>query len=222
MFRKSSLLVAAVALLGAVGAVAPAAHASTNVYAFTAKGTISDFDEGGKTIKVDVTKVDQKRASADLNGNNTQFVIASNAKVVKNTNGKDKAVTYHNLAIGQEVAFKGFKKDDDTYVINFIRISDRSFTMVGNLESFDRDANTLKLLVVSSTYQPAKYVKKNVEINMVYGDDYTTLYTMSGKKAVAVSEGDINADAQKVKVTGYIDGTDTWKVTKLWNNYKGN
>src|SRR5436190_6523253 len=143
MFRKSLLLVAAVALLGAVGAVAPAAHAATTVYAFTARGIITDFDEGGKTIKVDVTKAEPKRASSDLNSNNTEFVITSGVKVVKNANGKDKPVTYHNLAIGQEVAFKGVKKDDDTYVINFIRISDRSFTMVSNLESWDKNANTL-------------------------------------------------------------------------------
>jgi hypothetical protein len=106
--------------------------------------------------------------------------------------------------------------------VNFIRISDRSFTVVGNLEAWDTNANTLTILVISSTYQPAKYKNKSVKVDMVYGDDYTTLYKMDGKKAVAVSEGDINADAQKVKVTGTITGTNTWKVTKLWDNYKGN
>ena len=222
MFRKGSLLVAAVALLGAVGFSAQSAHAATKVYPIVVRGIVTDFDEGGKTFKLDVTKAEPKRAEADLDSGNVEFTLNSNVKVVKNANGKDKPVTYHNLAIGQEIAFKGFKMDDDTYLVNFIRISDRSFTMVGNLEAWNTTANTLKLLVIRSTYQPAKYVKKNVEVNMVYGDDYTTLYTMSGNTAVPVSEGDINADAQKVKVTGYITGTNTWKVTKLWNNYKGN
>jgi hypothetical protein len=109
MVRKSSLLVAAMTLVAAFGITAQSAHAATKVYPFIVRGTITDFDEAGKTFNIDVTKAEPKRASEDLDGDNVEFVIASGAKVVKQANGKDKPVTYHNLAIGQEIAFKGFK-----------------------------------------------------------------------------------------------------------------
>jgi len=74
--------------------------------------------------------------------------------------------------------------------------------------------------MVSSTYKPTAYNKsKNVKVNMVFGDDYTTFYNHNGK--VAISADVINADAQKVKIVGHITGKNTWKVTKLWNLYKG-
>lgn len=214
----AGMAVAALALT--VSAAVPStAHAANNVYSFIARGVITDFDNNAGTAKIDITKVDGK-GKADLEGNNTEFIVKNAATVYKRSAGKDKRVTYHNLALGQEVGIKGVKKDDDTYVVSFIRIEDRSFIAVGNLESYDADAHTMTVLMVSSTYRPTWYNKsKNVKVNMVFGDDYSTFYNYNGK--TAISFDDVNADAQKVRLVGYITGTNTWKVTKLWDKYKG-
>lgn len=206
---KSGLLLAL--LVG--GLYVYSTQAASAVYSFVARGTISQFDETNKTIKVAVTKVDGK-GKDDLEGNTTEFIIDSTAKVLKVASGKDARVTYHNLALGQEVAFKGVKKDNDTYVLSFIRINDRSFQIIGTLESLTKGTKTMKITVTSSTYKPTTYPKGS-NITMTYTDD-----TVFRKDSTNISTVDLNADAQKVKVWGYIDGS-TWKVTQLWNNYTG-
>jgi len=214
----SSLLVAVLALVVNAGMPSDAQAAST-VYSFIARGIVTDFDTSAGTAKIDITKV-EKKGKTDLEGNNTEFIVKNAPIVYKRVAGKDNRVTYRNLAIGQEVGIKGVKKSDDTYVLNFIRIEDRTFTAIGNLEAYNKNAHTMTLLMVSSTYKPNAYNKsKNVKVNMVFGDDYSTFYNHNGK--VAVSFGDVNADAQKVKVMGYITEANTWKVTKLWDKYKG-
>ncbi len=207
------MLVALGALV--VGALHVAsAHAANSVYSFVARGIITDVDQANKTIKVDVTKVDGK-GKADLEGNNTEFVLTSTTKVLRVMNGRDKGVTYKNLAIGQEVGFKGVKKDDDTYVLSFVRIHERLFQVLGLLEEMDTAAKTVKISVISSTYKPKTY-PKGTEITMSYNDD-----TKFRNASTAISIGDVNADAQKVKVWGYIENSNTWKVITLWDKYKG-
>lgn len=215
---RTSMVVAALALFVAPSTV-PSAHAASTVYSFIARGIVTDFDNTNGTVKIDVTKVANKGKS-DLEGNNTEFIVKNAKTVYKVVQGKDKRVTYHNLAIGQEVGIKGVKKDDDTYVLNFVRIEDRTFTAIGNLQSYDKNAHTMTLLMISSTYKPNAYNKsKNVKVNMVFGDDYSTFYNHNGK--AEISFGDLNADAQRVRVMGHITDKNTWKVTKLWNGYKG-
>ena len=210
--------VAAVAMV-AVVAIPSTANAATSVYSFVARGVITDFDNNEGTASIDITKVDGK-GKQDLEGNNTEFIVKNASTVYKRSAGKDKRVTYHNLAIGQEVGVKGVKKDNDTYELTFIRIEDRSFIAVGNLESYNANTHTMTILMVSSTYRPTWYNKsRNVKVNMVFGDDYSTFYNHNGK--VAISFDDVNADAQKVRLVGYITDTNTWKVTKLWDKYKG-
>jgi hypothetical protein len=199
--------------------VSPQADAATDVYKFVARGIITDFDEAEGTANIDITKVDGKGKS-DLEGNNTEFIVKDASTIYKRSGGKDKRVTYNNLAVGQEVGVKGVKKDNDTYVLSFIRIEDRSFIAVGNLESYNADTHTMTVLMVSSTYRPTWYNKsRNVKVNMVFGDDYTTFYNHNGK--VEISPDVINADAQKVRLVGHITDTNTWKVTKMWDMYKG-
>ncbi|MDA1169146.1 MAG: hypothetical protein O3A36_02300 [bacterium] len=218
LISLSSMAVAVFALV-ASAALPSSAHAATNVYSFIARGIVTDFDVNAGTAKIDITKVAGK-GKLDLVGNNTEFIVKNASTVYKRVAGKDKRVTYRNLAIGQEVGIKGVKKDNDTYVVSFIRIEDRSFVAVGNLEAFNKNAHTMTVLMVSSTYKPTLYNKsKNVKVNMVFGDDYTTFYNHNGK--VAISADAINADAQKVRLIGYVTDKNVWKVTKMWNLYKG-
>ncbi len=180
---------------------------------------VTDFDNSAGTAKIDISKVADK-GKQDLVDNNTEFIVKNATTVYKVVAGKDVRVTYHNLAVGQEVGIKGVKKDDDTYAISFIRIEDRSFIAVGNLEKFDENAHTMTVLMVSSTYKPTQFTKsRNVKVNMVFGDDYTTFYNKDGK--IAISADTINADAQKVRLVGQITDKNTWKVMKMWNLYKG-
>lgn len=218
LISRTGMLAAAFALIFSAGATS-SVHASTVVYSFVARGIVTDFDNSAGTAKIDITKV-QNKGKQDLLDNNTEFIVKNAKTVYKVVNGKDKRVTYHNLAIGQEVGIKGVKMNDDTYVVSFIRIEDRTFTAVGNLEEYNDDNHTMTLLMVRSTYKPQAYNKsRNVRVDMVFGDDYSTFYTGNGK--TAISFDDVKADAQKVKVMGYITDKNTWKVTKLWNEYKG-
>ncbi|MEK7500310.1 MAG: hypothetical protein AAB649_06970 [Patescibacteria group bacterium] len=218
LISLSTMAVAAIALVASAALPSPA-DASSNVYSFTARGVVTDFDNTAGTAKIDISKVADK-GRLDLVDNNTEFIVKNATTVYKVVAGKDKRVTYHNLAVGQEVGIKGVKKDDDTYTVSFIRIEDRSFVAVGNLEAFNDSAHTMRILMVSSTYKPTQFTKsKNVKVNMVFGDDYTTFYNHNGK--VAISADSINADAQKVRLVGQITDKNTWKVLKMWNLYKG-
>lgn len=204
------------ALLAAGLLVVPSAQAAGIKYSFVARGTITDVDEAAKTIKVDVEKVDG-RGKGDMEGENIEFQVGA-AKVVKVASGKDKPVTYHNLAIGQQVGMKGIAKDDsdDTFVTSFVRIQNRDFTVIGLMESLDKSAKTTKISVITSTYKPTVY-KKGTNITMTYTND-TTFYENNAERDIA----DINADAQRVKITGTIKNTNTWQISKLWNKHKGN
>lgn len=208
MGLKSGLLLAV--LVG--GLYVYSTQAASAVYSFVARGTITQFDEKNKTIKVEVTKVTGK-GKDDLEGNTTEFVIDSSAKVLKVASGKDTRVTYHNLALGQEIGFKGVKKDNDTYVLSFIRIHDRLFQVIGTLEKINKTTKVMNITAISSTYKPQTYPKGS-ELTMTYTDD-----TVFRKASTNISLDEVKADAQKVKVWGYIDGS-TWKVTQLWNNWK--
>jgi hypothetical protein len=210
---------AAVALLSAVLLFTVALRAGVGDaagvrYKFTARGVITQFDEANKTIKVDVTKAPGK-AFDDLEGQNKEFTVGS-AKVYSLLNGKDKRVTYHNLAVGQEIGFKGSAKDDDKYDLSFIRIHDRSFSVVGLLKEHTTATRTIKVLVQSSTYKNSTY--KGEEVTMTYPED-ATFYEK--KVGTEVSFSDVTADDQKVRVTGKITSSSSWEVKNLFNNYKG-
>ncbi len=220
LITRIGMVMAALALV-VVPVSVQRAYAASTVYAFIARGIVTDFDNTNGTVNLDITKVANK-GKQDLEGNNTQFIVKNANPVYKIVNGKDKRVTYHNLAIGQEVGIKGVKKNDDTYVVNFIRIEDRSFTAVGRLESYNSNTHTMTLLMEKSTYKPKAYDKsKAVKVNMVFGEDYSTFYSAHGNGKAQIAPSDINADAQRVKVVGYITDTNTWKVTKMWVDYKG-
>lgn len=209
--RGTIMLVAGALVLG--GALAGLVQAASSIYSFTARGTITSVDESNKTIKVSVEKAEGK-GKEDLEGSSRELKVGT-AKVFKSVNGKDKRGTYHNLAIGQEIGFKGVANTDDTFTLSFIRIHERAFSVIGLLQEHDQSAKTLKISVISSTYKPATY-KKGTEITMSYTDDST----FKAYKAGEISFGDVNADAQRVKVTGTINNSSDWKVTNLWNNYK--
>ena len=210
-FSGTALAVAAILFL------ASSANAANSVYSFTARGTISDDNEPDKTIKVDITKVvGKEQAKTDLDGENKEFKVGT-AKVLRVVQGKDKSATYKTLAIGQEIGFKGVKKDDDTFVLTFIRIHDRNFTVIGTLDALDKSANTLTVLATNSTYKPATY-KNGAKINMSYTDDIT----FYEKGNIERAESDISMDNQKVKLVGVIKNSSTWEVLKFYNKHKGN
>lgn len=208
------LVLALITLINA-GVFTTGTRAGGTKYIFTARGVITQFDEANKTIKVDITKAEGKNKS-DLEGTNREFIV-KNAKVVKQVNGKDVRVTYHNFVIGQEVGVKGAAKDDDTFDISFARIHDRAFTVVGLLEAHNKTTKTLKILVTTSTYKPSTY-KKGTEITMSYTDD-SKFKNTNGTSEVSFS--DLNTNDQKVKLTGTIENSGTWKVKTLIDGYTG-
>ncbi|MBI3256123.1 MAG: hypothetical protein HYZ63_04085 [Candidatus Andersenbacteria bacterium] len=193
------------------------ADAANTAYSFIARGTITDDNETDKTIKVDITKVDGKaQAKTDLEGENKELKVGT-AKVLRVVQGKDKSATYKTLAIGQEIGFKGVKKDDDTFVLSFIRIHERNFTVIGTLDALDKSANTLTVKAINSTYKPTIY-KNGAKINMTYTDDI--IFYEKGN--IERAESDINMDNQRVKLVGVIKNSSTWEVLKFYNKHKGN
>lgn len=215
--RFGSFMAGTALAIAAVAFLASSAHAASTVYAFTARGTITDDHESDKTIKVDITKVDGKaQAKTDLNGENKEFKVGT-AKVLRVVQGKDKSATYKTLAMGQEISFKGVKKDDDTFVLSFIRIHERNFTVIGTLDALDKTAKTLTVKAINSTYKPTTY-KNGAKIDMTFTDD-TTFYE---KGTIERALTDINMDAQRVKLVGVIKNSSTWEVVKFYNKHKGN
>lgn len=192
-------------------------QAAGNKYTFIARAIITGVDEANTSFKADVIKATGDKARDNMEGSNLEFKTGT-AKVYKSVGGKDKRGTYHNFAIGQEVGLKGAAKEDDTFVLNFARIHERKFSVVGTLEAHNETAKTLKILVISSTYKPTTYVK-GTEITMNYKDLDTTFYSKSTKLPVRFDQ--VDANAQKVKVSGYIEKTSTWQVTQLIDGYAG-
>ncbi len=214
----------AVALVLLLGLLAVGTNAASVRYKFTARGTVTHVDLVNDSFKIDVSKATSTSKSAnekafdDLEGKNKEFKIGSGAKFYKVVNGKDKRVTEANLAVGQEVGLKGEALDNDTYEITFGRIHDRAFTVVGLIKEHNKTARTIKVLFTTSTYKPATY-KKGTEITMDYPED-ATFYAKTTATPVVFS--DVDADDQKIKVTGTIENSSTWKIKTLINNYKGN
>lgn len=201
----------------AVVAGATVADAAGERYKFTARGTITAIDKTNKTIKVDVNKATPVKAAADMEGENKEFKVGD-AKFYSysNTTKKDKRVTLGALQIGQEIGFKGSAKDDDTFDTSFIRIHDRSFTVVGVLEAHDQAARTMKILVTSSSFKPLVY-KHGTTLNLSYPES-ATFYEKNVKTPVAFDA--VDANAQKVQVKGSITGSSTWEVKTLIDHLK--
>lgn len=192
---------------------------AANRYSFTARGIVTGLDTNNLDITVDVAKAPGK-AQDDLESKITEFDVIKTVKVVKQVNGKDKPVTLSHATVGKEIAFKGVAKDDDTYQINFIRISDRSFEVLGEIKEHDTAARTVKILIKTSSYKAATY--KGQEITMNYNDN-STFYEKNTK--TELSPSDLAAEDQKVKIKGSITSpdrsTNTWEISTLINNYKG-
>lgn len=206
-------------LLGLLGVTlyGQRSQAAGDKYTFTARAIITSVDEANKSFKADVTKATGDKARDNMEGSNIEFKTGT-AKVYKSIGGKDKRGTYHNFAIGQEVGLKGAAKADDTFELTFARIHQRSFNVIGLLQNHNETAKTLKISVITSNYKPGTYVK-GTEITMNYKDVDTTFYSKSTKLPVSFDQ--VDANSQKVKVSGYIENASTWQVTQLIDGYAG-
>jgi hypothetical protein len=210
---------AAVALLGAVLLFVVSMYAAmgdaagSDRYKFTARGVVTEVDVEGKNLKVNVTHISGKGAD-DLKGIN-QLFYASSAKVYKQVSGKDKRVTFRNLAVGQEIGFKGVAKTDDRYFITWARVNDRSFTVVGTLKEVDRNLKTYKVGITSSTYRPDTY--KNTDVIMNYGGN-TVFVSNAGSE---LNADDVTAGSQKAKITGTVTDQGVWEIAKIIDGYSG-
>lgn len=181
-------------------------------YNFVARGIISKIEDDG-ALHVSVTHVTGK-GEDDLKGVNRLFKTVTTTKYYKNTGGKDKRVTKRNLVVGQEVGFKGVAKEEDSYVITWLRIHDRAFTVVGKLKDVDRGLKEYKVSVTTSTYRPGTYNGKDVIMN--YGGN--TKFTSGGveRNADEVKVGD-----QKVRITGTVSDHGKWEISTLQDSYTG-
>lgn len=186
-------------------------YAAGDRYSFVARGVIT-FINDDNSLDVSVTHVTGK-GEDDLKGVKKTFKTVSTTKYYKIVSGKDKRITRKNLAAGQEIGFKGVAKDDDSYVITWLRVHDRTFTVVGKLKDVDRGLKEYKVAVTTSTYRPDTYNGKDVV--MAYGGN--TKFTSGGveRNADEVKVGD-----QKVRITGKID-SNRWEIETLADNYTG-
>lgn len=209
-------VIAAISVAVVVGALKT--QAASDRYKFTARGIITTVDKNKETIKVDVNKATGGKSVDDLEGKTKEFKL-DDAKFYQYnaTTKKDKRVTIGALVIGQEIGFKGTARTDDTYPLTFVRIHDRSFTVVGLIKGHTEGTRIIKILFNSSTYKPSVY-KQGTEISMEYPED-ATFYEKTTKTPITF--GTVKANDQKVKVTGTIEGANTWKIKTLIDHYKG-
>lgn len=205
------VVIGAAVLVAAVALYAAFSYASGDRYKFVARGVITAIDN--QWIKVSVTHITGK-GEDDLKGVNREFKIVTSTKYYKQVSGKDKRVTVKNLAVGQEIGFKGVAKDDDSYVITWLRIHDRKFTVTGKLKDVDRGLKEYKVEVITSTYRPGTYEGKNVIMN--YGGNTTFTSGGAERNADEVKPGD-----QKVKIIGTVSDHGKWEMEKLLDNYTG-
>lgn len=206
-----------VAVIVAILITGQFSRAGGSKYSFTARVIVTDVDQVNKSFKADVTKAVPTKAKDDIEGRNVEFK-AGTAKVVKVFNGLDKAATYKNIQIGQELGVKGTAKDDDTYELSFARIHDRGFMVVGLLQKHDETNREVTILVTTSTYKPTTYTK-GTKIVMKYFESNSTFYSKSTKTPVNFS--DVDANNQKVKVTGTFTSSNKWEVSSLIDGYTG-
>lgn len=222
MIMRKELIVGAAALAVVVASVVSiwglGSQAAGAKYTFTARVIVTGVDQVNKSFKADVTKATPKKAKDDIEGRNVEFK-AGTAKVVKVFNGLDKAATYKNIQIGQELGIKGTAKADDTYELSFARIHDRGFMVVGLLQKHDKTNRELTILVTTSTYKPATY-KKGTSIVMKYFESNSTFYSKNTKTPISFDV--VNANNQKVKVTGTFTSSNAWEVASLIDGYTGN
>lgn len=207
----------AAVVVGALVVTSLTTSAATDRYSFTARGIITAVDKNAKTIKVDVTKAIGGKSIDDLEGKNKEFKL-DDAKFYQysNTTKKDTRVTIGALKIGQEIGFKGTAKTDDTYHLSFVRIHDRSFTVVGLIKEHNETARTVKILFNSSTYKPTTY-KAGTQVSMSYPEN-ATFYEKNTKTPVSFNFVDPND--QKVQVNGTIENASTWKIKTLIDHFK--
>ena len=188
------------------------AHASGDRYSFTGRGVITQVNDD-KSLDVTVSEVSAK-GKDDLRGVNKTFKTVTSSKYYKVVNGKDRRVSVHNLAAGQEIGFKGVAKDDDSFVITWLRINDRSFTVIGTLKDVDRTAKTFTVAVKTSSYKPSTYNNKDVVMN--YGGNSVFTSGSESRESDDVVPGD-----ERVKITGTITDFGKWEIAKLYDNYTG-
>ena len=201
-----------VIIIAAVVLYAGFSRAAGDRYKFVARGVIT-FINDDNSLDVSVTHVTGK-GEDDLKGAKRTFKTVSTTKYYKVASGKDKRITRRNLAVGQEIGFKGVAKDDGSYVITWLRVHDRSFTVIGKLKDVDRGLKEYKVAVTTSTYRPGTYNGKDVIMN--YGGN--TKFTSGGveRNADEVKVGD-----QKVRITGTVTDHGKWEISTLQDNYTG-
>lgn len=188
--------------------------AASDRYVFTARGVVTARDTDLKTLNISVTHLDTEKAKDDLLGVNQVFYTPT-GKFYKNAAGKDQRITFTNIAIGQEVGFKGVSKTDGKFNITWLRVNDRSFTVVGTIKDVNRTNKTYTVEISSTTYRAGSYKGKNVIMN--YGNN--SVFTSGGNE---VNADDVKAGDKKIKVTGTVTDFNKWEISKLVDNYSGN
>jgi FlaG/FlaF family flagellin (archaellin) len=211
MSNKVWVGVGSLAIIGVLVLGAAQVSAATDRYNFIIRGIITEIDTESKTITVDVTAAPGK-AFDDLSSKSQVFQV-KDTKFFKREGTKDKRVTLSRLAVGQELGIKGVAKNDDKYYITWLRIHDRTFSVVGELNEHLTDTKTLKIYITHSSYKPGKFQKS--EVTMTY-DDNSKFKNNSGGEVVF---DDVDANNQRVKVTGTVTGTNTWEVSTLSDGY---
>jgi len=203
--------IAGVIVIAAVALYAGFTRAADTRYNFVARGIVTRVNDD-KSFDISITHITGDGVD-DLRGSVQTFKTEPATKFYKNTAGKDKRVTIKNVPVGVEVAIKGVATES-AYVVKWLRIHDRSFTVVGTLKDVDRGLKEYKVAVTTSTYRPGIYNGKDVTMN--YGGN--TTFTSGGveRNADEVIPGD-----QKVKVTGVVTDHGKWEITTLVDNYTG-
>jgi len=202
------------ALAVILGLAAQQSFAASTRYTFTARGIVTAINYENNTATIAGTWASNKGV-ADIVGH-TLIYNVKGAKCYKIESGKkNRATITKTLAVGRTVSYTGLAKSDDTYRITSLVANESSFTIQGKLKDHDLGKKLLVIKVTKSTFNPAKYVNKDVALT--YG---TSMQFKNSTGKLDVNADEVDANNQKVKVDVVVENGN-WIAKSLWNEYRG-
>jgi hypothetical protein len=188
-----------------------AAPAFAADYPFTLRGVVDITPPTKSVVYVTVTSASTK-AIAETQGFNLGYSI-SKAKIYKITNGVKKVALASAIKTDDEVVMKG-NKVGGTFKVNELVINERTFEIIGKVDSINTDLKTIDVVVAHSTYRE-KGLKGNV-ITLKYNSA-----TLCKRLGSTVACSTVPENKQVIKAKGSVTGANqVYELTNFWDQYK--
>lgn len=211
---KRSLLFsgAITAILVGIFSLAYFTAAASTKFPFSGRGIVTANNTLQKTVSVHFTHLNS--LARDLGLGKVVEVSLSQTKIFRvGAAGVQQRVTPGKIAVGDEVSVNGRVRTDDAFIANKVVIRNRSFIIMGTLNTYDYANRQMKVDVTTSSYKPNDLKNQRVTIDFTQN----ALQTFDGKTVIEPS--DLAARDQNVRVEGYVINSDEFQATKITENF---